>query len=337
MNKQNKLRKMENSSENKQTESFYHYRGVTKCLSAGISFVTDNFLHLLKLTLPVALLYAVFMSGLVYFISDSRVVDLLINVGVTAAAQSPMIGDFAQSVMIQYGLGLILCSVCSMVMYYLFMGLIYRNIVIYSHDFPLKKYGMLPTYKISAKYGMKYFCYSVVIAFIGFVLVLISLSPLFIPTEGVIFGYMKVVFAAILFIVVVIGFAVPINLSIPALFLEKGTAAKAAISGFKKGMKMWSKSFCLSLLIALLCGTVMFVLSLPSLVMINGYYAATFSQMSGDAVSFPSGFHFWYFVVLLITGYLYTFTFWIQSVPFAYLYASAKSDEKNYSNIGEYN
>lgn len=317
---------MENPSENSQAESFYQYRSVTKCLSAGISFLTDNFFHLVKLTLPATLIFAAVLSGIVYIMSDSRVIDLLMNVGLGDIVASQTTNDFIITLLLKYGIIYFLCSLIYVVVYYFFYGIIYREIVIRSHDLPLHKFAPLPTYKIAAKYGLKFFCYSLAVGLLVVLSCLIVICPLLIPTEGDIFGYIKVGISAIL-LMLFIFFALPLSLAVPAMYLEKGKAVKCAFLGYKRGLKKWSKVFCLSVLISVLCISVMFILSLPSIVMINSYYAATWSEMNGDPVSFPAGFHFWYFVVLFITNFLYSFTLWIQTVPFAYLYASVKSDE----------
>lgn len=306
---------MENSNENQLQEQFYKYRGVTKCLSAGISFLTDNFKHIVRLSLPVAVLLSVLCASVFYVLSDSRLQQVLLS-------GSQFSGRQMASMLLLIPVMILIYAVV-----FLFNGLIYREVKIYSHGIPLKRFPMIPTYKIAAKYGLKIFCLAVVVFAIGFVCGFASVTPMLINTEGQVFLYLRIAITIILFVSIIV-LAIPFNLSIPAMFLNKGKALKLAWRGYRQGLKIWGKVFCLSLLISLLGAFIMFVLVMPAIVMVSCYQSATLSQLYGDAATLPAGFHLLYFIVLVLSVYLMTFTTWVQIASFCYLYAAVKCDEK---------
>lgn len=311
---------MENINEIQHKEPFYSYRKITRCLSAGISFLTDNFLHIVKLSLPYVVALAVFQTALAYIGSNSSLLQV-------------MMGNPEASSVSMVTLGIIvgLLLIAMFVAYSLYSGLVYRLIHIYSHDLPLKSLGYIQTLKSSVKYGIKCGVFYLCLALIVIVFETIAFVPFFIPTEGRMYlaiklGVLLAVLLALFFVIV------PCAFSMQAIFLEEGKAYKNAVYGFKKGLKYWGKSFCLALLIGLLEMLLIFVLSLPSLSMAQCYQAATLSQLNGDAVVIPTGFNFWYLVVLFVTSCLISFIAWIGPTSFAYLYASMKTDEKEQAN-----
>lgn len=306
---------MEKTNEIQLKAPFYTYRGVTKCLSAGISFLTDNFLHIVKLSLPFAVSFAVVMSAITYVCSNSLFQKIL-------AGQVE--GSEVSAVTLFASLGVL--YVLMFVIVVLFMGLIFRLVHIYTHDLPLKKYKYLPTLKSSLKYSGKIAAIYAVVLVLSFVFGMLSVVPFLFGGEGNFILGIKLLVSLVV-IVALLVFALPLNIALPAMIFEKGKPAKTAWYGYKKGLKIWGKVFCLNLLIGILGMFIMFVLSMPSLTMISSFNAATLSQMNGDSVQLPAGFNMWYVIVLFITYYLFSFMFWIQSVPYCYLYASIKHDE----------
>lgn len=307
---------MDTQIENKQTEAFYKYRGVIKCLSEGISFITNNFTHIIKLTLPVTLLFSAIAAGLIYLLSDSRL--LLFADTYLSTGNNSMLFSYIMILL----LAVLLCIVSCF-----FIGIIYRCIVIHSHNLPLKNFKIMSVYKIAVKYALKYYCYSLLLGIVGMAIGVIITTPVLIPSDGNALLFAKIGITVVLMVAFIV-LCLPFNISQPAIYLCKGKFFAAICYGYKKGMKIIGKIFCLSFLVGMLCFVIMMVLAFPSVIMINSYYSATLSQMNGDFVSMPSGFGLWYYLILFVTCYLYTFTIWIQSVPFAYLYASIKSDEK---------
>lgn len=308
---------MEKTNENQQSESFYKYRRVTKCLSAGISFLTDNFLHIIKVSLPIALAFAVINAAIAYLMSDTGFIQTLITT-------SPDSGKTKITAIVI----LIALLILSFIVTCLTVGLIYRLMSIYSHDLPLKKEKIKTTLKASVKYAFKAFCFYLIplaILFVyGFISIFILTKQLM--AEGAVFPWLTLGIIAVIFIVIIVLY-LPLYIAMPAMFLEKGKPVKNAINGYKKGLKIWGKIFCMALLLTLLVGSIYFVLSMPALTMISCYRAATYSIFNGDAVTIPSGFAFWYAVILFLTYYLLFFVLWLTHTPLCYLYASIKSDE----------
>lgn len=307
---------MGNSNENQQSKPFYSYRGVNKCLSDGISFLTDNFTHIVKQSLPLALALSALQACVIFVVSDSKLLKM-------------MLGQVAFEPSFFYWMGglLLVMLLLYVAVAIVFQCYILRLIVIHSHNLPIKRFAAIPTYKISAKYGLKFLGFLAAFCAMFVFVAALCVAPLFIKTEGTALMVTKVGVSMAMYIVLLVC-VLPLQISICSIFLRKGKMWENAWYGYKMGFKVWGKLFCLFLLIGILVMSVMYVLSMPATIMVNAYYAATFSQMSGDAIHLPAGFQFWYFVVLLLTSYLYTFTFWVRSVPYAYMYAAVKSDEK---------
>jgi len=306
---------MENIDGNQQSEVFYKYRGVKKSLSAAISFLTDNFLQIVKLSLPYALAFAAIQAALVYIASDSVLVEVLMgNEGASSISLTTLGIVLVLLVLLLFG---VLC---------LFNGLIYRLIHIYSHDVPLMKYTLKSVWKSSFKYAWKAFKFFMIMFAIAIVASLLIAAPLLIPGEGMILMGIKVSISMILIIATIV-LSLPLGISMPAVFLEKGKFIHNIIYGYKKGLKIWSKVFCMNLLVSILEFFLMFVLAMPCLAMISSHHAATLSILNGDTVNIPSTFGFWLVVIVFLTYYLFTFIIWIGPAAFSYLYASVKCDE----------
>ena len=180
--------------------------------------------------------------------------------------------------------------------------------------------------KSAAKYGVKAGAFILVLSAIMILFVIVAFVPCMLPGEGTIIGGIKVSVTIALFIAMFV-LSLPVAIALPAYFFEKGKPWHCALYGYKKGLKIWGKIFCLGLLVLILEVVLMFILYMPSLTMISSYHAATLSQMNGDTVLFPGGFSFWYFCVLFGTHYLLSIIMWIGNASYAYLYASIKSDE----------
>ena len=306
---------MENSDVNQQSEVFYKYRGATRCLSVGISFLTDNFLAIVKLSLPYALTFAAILTAIVYITSDSSFMDTMMRMSIDGNRT-----------------GIILVVVLSLLYVLLFVaevmyeGFIFRLVHIRSHNLPLSRFTPKAIWKSSLKYAGKAFWFYLVTVIIVQICSMIAVLPFVFGGEGTIFEVLKIgVFAVVMSLTLI--FALPLSVALPAMFLEKGKARRNAFYGYRKGLRIWGKVFCLSILIAILQLFLIFVLSMPFVTMVSSYHAATQSQLYGDAVHLPGGFGVWYAICLFVTSYLYTFLLWLQTVPFAYLYASIKSDE----------
>lgn len=311
---------MNSQNDNQQKEPFYKYRGVTKSLSAGISFLTDNFLYIVKASLPFALVYAGLCTAISYILSNSMLLQTIL-------------GKVSSSSISAVTLGTILAVLIILLLFdfFLFNGLIYRLIHLYSHDIPLKRFSYVSTLKSAVKYSVKGAVFFCITFLIGVICGYIAMSPIFINVEGNVMFFIKLGAVAFLYLAIIV-FALPFAISLPSIYLEKGGAFKNALKGYKRGLKIWGKLFCMALLLTLLIIFIMFVLSMPSIILINSYHAATLSQLNGDPVTMPLGFNLWYIVVLFITFYLNTFTLWLSQVPYCYLYASVRSDEKEAKN-----
>lgn len=310
-----KIDEMEEKIEEKNLQ-FYSYRGIAKALSAGISFVTDNFTFILKATLPYAIFYTLVASTLIYLLSDARTIQLAEISMLTRTVQSP--GLFA-------GVGLFLLLLLAACV--LYVGFIFRLTHIHSKGLEVKTKKLLPLWKSSLRYSVKYLVYVCCTAVAGMIGGALCVAPLMVPTEGMMLGAGKIAVSMFLFIGLVVA-CVPLYMVLPSIYFEKKRLVPAATYGYKRGMKMWSKLFGMSIVIGIIEWLLLAILICPAVVMAAANFSATTSALQGDVIDLPRNFGLWFIIILIITQYLASFLFWISIMPFNYLYASMKSDEK---------
>ena len=116
---------MKSENDNQKELPFYSYRKVSKCLSAGISFLTDNFLHLIKLSLPVTIPFTLVFAASIYLSSDATLFADPMNLWMSEGVLTFL---------------LLLLSAA-------FVGFIYNMVRFKSEDIDLKTVRMKDSYK----------------------------------------------------------------------------------------------------------------------------------------------------------------------------------------------
>lgn len=311
------MENIESITEEKEAKlPFYSYRSVLKCYSAGISFVTDNFLFILKTFSPVfacvALFFAIWM-------------DLLYS--------------FQPYFMVMSYLSLFLCGIFM----YVIMAMTFRVFEQIASDKGFLGYNTLTLLKASRKKLVK----MVHIYFINLASTIILLLPTIITGIVLYFygageeltmeslGIKFIIFGGVLFVnVMFAGFAfgVPYYLAIYYVAMEKGSSLANLWKGLKVGYRMWAKCFGLELLLSVTFSLLGFVLGSVLSVMYSAKTVALMSAAQGDTVDMPEAMNWILPVVSFLTIFFACFLDIMAVSCGIYLYASAKTDEKNKEN-----
>jgi hypothetical protein len=287
-------------------DQFYQYRGVAKCLSAGISVLTDKFWRMLWLTLPVMLLLAAVVGTILYIGSD--------------ASQFIYSKSGWWIVSILALITLVLMSALLAVVYQL-MDLKHRGVDwqrvkllnLYGRRFVLRLAYILITLLIT----------SCVLGFIIWLFKLVGQIPL---EPGEIELIVAKVGGYVVLVLLFIAVAVPANQCVPSVVLGEGNVFKRIWRGYMMGWKKWGKVFGLSLLSYIIVFTLTALLFSPAII---GYFvrqSATVSLLQGDAVDLPSHFALWSGVLFVVSAYIIGLVQLVNYMPQAYLYASIKKD-----------
>jgi len=293
-------------------QPFYSYRGVTKCYSAGVSFVTDNALFILKCFGPV-------FACLAFF----------------SAAWMDLLCSFEPFYMTMSFVSLFLMMVTAYVMAAMTLR-IFEQI---SLDKGFLGYNTWTLLKASRKKLVKLLH----LFLITLVANIVALIPTIIAAVAVFWGMDKnmtqealaykiiIVYGVMLINLLIYGFVigVPAYLATFYVLMEKGNSIKNAWKGLKAGYKVWGKCFGLELLIGLTFWLLSFVLGMLLGVMYSAKMAAAMSVLSGDPVDMPAIVDWILPVVDFVTMFFVCFLELMAISCGVYLYASVKADEKN--------
>lgn len=289
------------------TAPFYHYRGVSKCLSAGISFLTDHFLRLLWLILPVTLPLAGVLGALLFVQSD-------------------------ESLFLYSSKGMVWSIVLTVAVFIMFAALLstlYQLLVVYSREEEWWRLKWRHVYSLDwlkrlGKTLMVIVLQTIVIGF--FVWVYVQIDKLPVGENELNISIAKVVGYVVL-TVLLLAVMVPSSLCLPAAQLSDVGLFPSVWRGYRMGWRKWNKVFGLDVLTYIIVNVIAALLMSPALIAFFVRKEAVTSLLQGDAVALPSSFSFWAVLLFVVTSFLLCLVQLVGYTPQAYLYASLKSDE----------
>jgi len=295
---------MATEKENQKEQSFYSYRSVAKCLSAGISFLTDHFWHLVKLSLPVAIPLCLVLAASIYVSSDVSLLANPVNLLMTEGVLTFL---------------LVLLTAA-------FVGFVFNLIRMKSEELDLRTVRLKDAYKKPFfKLTVNAFVVSMIFMVVAFGFGWLMMKSMMREAHDM-SEVVENVVGAIIVLLIMIAVFVPTGFCLPNVELGEGSLMKKFWKGYKLGWKKWAKLFALTLVVGIIVGVVSILLMSPAIVISLMQRNASLSLLEGDAVHLPSLFPLWEVVVLLISTFLMTILSWIQYLPLAYLYASVKDD-----------
>lgn len=292
---------------------FYQYRGVPKCLSAGISFITDNFFYLLKTLFPVMALLTIVCSAYVFISTDYS------NTQHLAARSLEGFRNLSVS--------LAVLGVLMFVLESAFVGMLYKLIYLHSKGREYLKENMLSLMKRSWRDMLKSLGWNVITYIITSVVLTgcLYLALRFTPYPGL--RIVQLVAAGCIFLIFMVAM-IPYQLTLPNLMLSKLKFGASMKDGFVQGWKVWGKMFGMVMLTGLIIAIIGGLLMSPSFVMSLIHNNVTQGVLEGDSVDIPGGYNIFYMIILLLTSYLSCILNMVAIVPMAYLYGAVEYDEQ---------
>lgn len=290
---------------NLDVEDFFKYRSVGSCLSEGISFLTDYFFRFIRMTLPVAIPLSLTMAAMMYWLCDVRLMS--------ASYAIPVVS----------GLSLLVILLEALHTGQIYMLIRSRA----SGEDPklLKTRDLLrrPLLSLSAR---SLLC-DVVEGFVTgcFIFAAFYVATLSIDKEIMVSTATKVIVIAVIGVMYLLV-AIPLLLCLPSMALQGGNWLKSMWTGYCYGWKKWTRVFSLGLLAGLIVYVVNILVTSPASIVFLMQRHATQSMLEGDQVIMPSSFPYWAAVIFLLTSFLYVIMRWLMFTPFAYLYASVRTD-----------
>lgn len=293
-----------------QREAFYMYRNVSKCISRGISLITDNFLYLIRVMLPVSIPLTLILTASVFIHTDYAIyshIDTSDSIPYKAAVN-----------------GLLLIAV---MMYIVFGGVTYRLIYSYAKGDDISCITLHRLYKTSSPFISKLAVISV-LAFIPTIIV--SAMSAYLLSHPSVYPTMRIIQICSIPVAAIIVWALvlPVQMAIPNSMLSGGKFRANLIDGYKQGLRTWGKQFGLSFLTSLLLAVIYLLLLTPSIAMVLIHAGATQGLAEGDPVDIPSGYNVLYLCTLTLSIYIIITISMLQYTPAAFLYASIEHDEQ---------
>ena len=286
---------------------FYKIRNTGKCLSEGVSLLTEHFLRMLYLSLPISIPYAV-SSAILAMVSTNLVV------GVTTEK-------------------IIMFSVFSTISFLTLIGmlaLVYRFVEVRIADENLGKQTLKSIYnRRFFALALKSLCYVIITAVLVCIAVgLLVLYSLIGSKEMDLDKTTLKIVGLVLILLVFLIFAIAYRNVLPTVMLQKGSYVRPYLDGLKRGFRKWGKMMQISVLVFLLVGVVSFLLSAPAIVFTFVQSSALASQLNGDAVNLPDHFETWMFIILLVTEFVTFFISMVYFSPLSFTYASIMTEEE---------
>lgn len=289
-----------NKNNLKTVEPFYKHRTIGKCLSNGISLVSDNFRSLLRSLLPISLVCAV-------------VFTLICSLIILPKSSLP---TFIQST---YGGWLVLLCLVLLVAYSMFVANVYTFVHLYASEYNLSTLKWKIFHRESKeRFGKVTVCVAIFFLLLG----LVSL----IPDIAIVIKICKIILAIV--IVVIVSFVVPCMTLI----------GKGGLAAIKSGMKLTFHNFFsgvgMTAVVLFTIGIVLVLVASPIEFSIFHSFVFNYAEEIGDLPEIPSTYYVFLHILCFVDAVIILLLSVALHTPFAYFYASTQFDyEKKLANI----
>ncbi len=277
---------------------FYKYRGVGKCISDGVSFITDHFFRFMKITLPVSILLAIFCAAFIYIACD---ISLMLSEGVMYIIASLGIAVF--------------------LVYSVFQSLIFQLLKLHTKNVEMKNLALRNLYKSIWGICIKIVGYNALLVVIGSIIALVSGFILSIPLDGLGMDIVKYCIVG-LWVLVAVVVCLPYGISLPALVFGEHNFFRALWHGYVLGLKKIGKVTALFIIVFFIVELISLLLLSPAIIISMVQHSASFSLVAGDSVHLPDNFAIYSILILFLASFLSLLLTWMYYVPMSYLYAS---------------
>ena len=311
---------MDNEVNNKSVwnEPFFIYRKINKCYGTAVSFISDRFLKIIKLALPVVIISAIGITALLYMWCDAG-----IELSVTS---------YLWFYVLAIGVSIITVS--------LVMAVLYRIIDVNIEGLNVYSVGYRYVYnRVFVNKFARAICFNLIVLAIGTLLVaaihfidsliLTHIDPHDIDEKSFIINWTIRIVAFIIIMVILIPMYIPLN----KLMLHNKGFKQSFLNGYKMGWTKWGKIFSLEVLVVITITIIALFVLAPAYVIALMQHSATLSKIQGDAVDVPEYFTYITILILFIASVFIVILMLFKFLPQAYLYASVLTDEQQIDRI----
>ena len=291
-------------------QQFFLYRGVGKCLSIGISFLTNRFWKIMRLALPVVAAAALVITPILYALCDAGIEN-----------------DIEGNVIFKIGAAFLIILAAAAIQAFTF-----RCINVNIEGLNIYSIGYKYIYnKIFWNNFLKTTVTNAVFAIIALGMgeaTQLAIGLLGDEQQGQVAQWNPTsipIWIAIAIIIYLI--TAPIYMTISVLCLENKGFGKDFIRGYKLGWKKIARVAELEFLILILVSILSIFIMAPAYVISLLLHSATLSQVQGDVVNIPAYLTPLTIVILFVAAIILAVITIARTIPHAYLYASVKSDE----------
>jgi hypothetical protein len=310
---------MDNSDNNKSAwnEPFFKERTIGKCVSDGISLISNRFWKIIKLALPVIALAALCITAVTFVFCNA---ELEISVSENAVLY-----------------GLMICVLLIPII--LLTAFAYRCVDVYKERLNIFSIGY--KYIYNKEFGKKTLVAFIIFGIAAAGLVCISLIESSLinlfsaddafpqqhygisPVSLIVFT-----FFAILFVI----FYVPLIMALNVMMINNSQIWSDFKKGYALGWKKWGRLFALDVMINVIIIVMAVFLLAPAYVISIMQHSATLSRLQGDAVDIPGYFSIITLLILFFSSVLCTIIFITKVLPHALFYANVVCEDKQDDN-----
>lgn len=306
---------MDNKDNNKSawTEPFYKERNIGKCLSLGVSLISNRFFKIFRLASPVIAFAAVVFTFVTFTFCNAEYEY-----------------DFADSALFRaFAAVIILIAVAALAAF------AYRCVDVNIEGLNIFSIGFKYTY------NKEFWRKTIVAMIIGVLTLIVALAFITLAQVTVNFfsvtpGQNGISILAVIIYGLAVGMAtvltIPLYMSLNRMMIDKKNLYNDFKQGYILGWKKWGRIFALDLLINLIMAVMaVFILS-PAYVTSLMMHSATLSKLQGDAVDIPAYFNLITICVIFFSSVIWSIFIIARYLPHAYFYANVVTEDKEFDN-----
>lgn len=291
----------------KEIEKSDIYRNIGRCLSDGVSVLTESFWHMILLVLPACLPLSVFGTATLFVVSDVR-----------CFANSVIGQDVFQIIM---GILILLNSA-------VVLAVVYRLMELRLEGMPMKRIRMHNVYNTqlvvkAAEYLVAQLVFAIVVGvFVAGAWFAYDMEITDSDIELQVLQESAYVVLALLLIAV----AAPLLLCFPSVQFVKGNVFKRIWLGYRHGWRRWGKVFSLGLLSYMIVYIIGMLFAIAMVMIYMERVVATNSIMNGEGDSLMLWEHIVAVAVFLLVFFVITVLKMIPHTASTYMYLNCKKD-----------
>ncbi len=298
-------------------EPFFKERTIGKCVSDGISLISNRFWKIIKLALPV-IAFAALCITVVTFVFCNAEMEMSVS-------ENSLL----------YGLLMFML----LVPLALLTAFAYRCVDVYKERLNIFSVGY--KYIYNKVFGRKTLVALVIfgiaaLVILCFSLIMPPLVNLFVPDETLPQQHYGISPASLIvftfFAVIFIIFYVPLIMAMNVMMINNHGLWSDFKKGYALGWKKWGRLFALDVMINVIVFVMAVFLLAPAYVISIMQHSATLSRLQGDAVDIPAYFSAITLLILFLSSLLCTVIFITKVLPHALFYANVVCEDKQEDN-----